>query len=181
MTKGTQLRDVGLGVLSSKHTTTPSSGVKTKSSIQPATRNMKTRKLLADEQAELRSKWKKAVREMDEAHEGSDTDRMQMARTDWQQFCGLMCGATSKRTGQPCRRKDLFASGRCKFHGGMSTGPKSSTGKKRSARKGERRGVRHWSPIAEAQQLNEPHEAVEKPDFLDANLDPDHRHGIATS
>lgn len=36
---------------------------------------------------------------------------------------GLTCGAKT-RQGHPCKRTDLFVSGRCKFHGGMSTGPK---------------------------------------------------------
>lgn len=35
---------------------------------------------------------------------------------------GLTCGAKT-RAGTPCKRTDLFSSGRCKFHGGMSTGP----------------------------------------------------------
>lgn len=36
---------------------------------------------------------------------------------------GLTCGAKT-RAGTPCKRSDLYASGRCKFHGGMSTGPR---------------------------------------------------------
>jgi hypothetical protein len=35
----------------------------------------------------------------------------------------LTCGAKT-RAGTPCKRRDLYISGRCKFHGGMSTGPK---------------------------------------------------------
>src|SRR4030095_6651540 len=35
-----------------------------------------------------------------------------------------LCGARRKRDGQPCIAKPL-ANGRCKFHGGMSTGPKT--------------------------------------------------------
>lgn len=44
---------------------------------------------------------------------------------------GLACGATTRR-GQPCKRTDLYLNGRCKFHGGLSTGPKSKAGKARS-------------------------------------------------
>jgi hypothetical protein len=32
------------------------------------------------------------------------------------------CGARSKSTGQPCKKPGVGAGGRCKFHGGMSTG-----------------------------------------------------------
>ena len=123
---------------------------------------MTTKKQGADEQAELRRLWKKAVREMDEVGAGGD-DAMEMnaPRTDWQQFCGLMCGATSKRTGQPCRRKDLFASGRCKFHGGMSTGPRSVAGKERSARNGA--STRRGRQEAGMQSMSEPHEVLANP------------------
>lgn len=44
----------------------------------------------------------------------------------------MVCGAKTK-AGRPCRRKDIYANGRCKFHGGLSTGPKTSGGKQRSS------------------------------------------------
>lgn len=44
---------------------------------------------------------------------------------------GLQCGART-RLGQPCKRRDLGSSGRCKFHGGFSTGPKTDEGRRRS-------------------------------------------------
>lgn len=45
------------------------------------------------------------------------------------------CGAKAKQTGQPCRRPAGWGtnhpgSGRCKFHGGCSTGPKDNRGNK---------------------------------------------------
>ncbi|WP_442947059.1 HGGxSTG domain-containing protein [Novosphingobium sp.] len=43
------------------------------------------------------------------------------------QLRGLACGAKT-RSGQPCKRTDLMMNGRCKFHGGMSTGPKTIEG-----------------------------------------------------
>lgn len=49
---------------------------------------------------------------------------------------GLMCGAKNRK-GQPCKRIDLWENGRCKFHGGMSTGAKTPEGKKRSAENGK--------------------------------------------
>lgn len=37
------------------------------------------------------------------------------------------------REGTPCKRKDLLKGGRCRLHGGLSTGPKTLEGKRRSA------------------------------------------------
>ncbi|HXV24471.1 MAG TPA: HGGxSTG domain-containing protein [Alphaproteobacteria bacterium] len=41
------------------------------------------------------------------------------------------CGARRKQDGLPCVAK-LLANGRCKFHGGMSTGPRTLEGRARS-------------------------------------------------
>lgn len=43
-----------------------------------------------------------------------------------------ICGAKT-RTGAPCKRKDMLKGGRCRLHGGLSTGPKTLEGKRRSA------------------------------------------------
>lgn len=48
---------------------------------------------------------------------------------------GMVCGAKT-RAGTPCKRKDLYENGRCKLHGGPSTGPRTKRGKQRSARNG---------------------------------------------
>ena len=50
---------------------------------------------------------------------------------------GLTCGART-RAGTPCKRIDLYRSGRCKYHGGMSTGPRSAEGKAVASRNGKR-------------------------------------------
>ncbi len=42
-----------------------------------------------------------------------------------------ICGARNRR-GQPCECKKLLRGGKCKFHGGMSTGPKTPEGKIKS-------------------------------------------------
>jgi len=42
-----------------------------------------------------------------------------------------VCGAKNRR-GQPCQCKRLFRGGRCRFHGGLSTGPKTPEGKARA-------------------------------------------------
>lgn len=49
------------------------------------------------------------------------------------------CGAKTKLTGRPCNRRDIESNGRCKLHGGLSTGPKTIDGKAQSARNGFRR------------------------------------------
>lgn len=51
---------------------------------------------------------------------------------------GMSCGAKT-RAGTPCKLTASYANGRCKFHGGLSTGPKTRKGKKRSARNGFQR------------------------------------------
>ncbi|WP_024901567.1 HGGxSTG domain-containing protein [Robbsia andropogonis] len=48
---------------------------------------------------------------------------------------GLQCGAKT-RAGTPCKRIDVAANGRCKLHGGRSTGPQTEEGKKRVAANG---------------------------------------------
>ena len=48
----------------------------------------------------------------------------------------LTCGATTKRHGTPCKRRDIYLSGRCKYHGGLSTGPKTPEGKAKCAENG---------------------------------------------
>jgi hypothetical protein len=40
----------------------------------------------------------------------------------------MKCGAFARSTGKPCRMKAL-ANGRCRLHGGLSTGPKTVEGK----------------------------------------------------
>ena len=50
----------------------------------------------------------------------------------------LTCGART-RAGTPCKRRDLYASGRCRLHGGLSTGPTSPEGKARVALNGGKR------------------------------------------
>ena len=48
---------------------------------------------------------------------------------------GLQCGAKI-RAGTPCKQKAIYTNGRCKWHGGCSTGAKTEEGKKRSSMNG---------------------------------------------
>lgn len=47
----------------------------------------------------------------------------------------MICGAKT-RAGTPCKLTGIYGNGRCKFHGGLSTGPKTPEGKKRSSMNG---------------------------------------------
>ena len=48
---------------------------------------------------------------------------------------GMRCGAKT-RAGTPCKLRSIYDNGRCKFHGGLSTGPTTQEGKRRSAMNG---------------------------------------------
>jgi hypothetical protein len=60
----------------------------------------------------------------------------------------VYCGAKAKSTGLPCKR---FAgpNGRCKLHGGRSTGPKTAEGKRRSAMRWLKHGERSAEALAQ--------------------------------
>ncbi len=51
-------------------------------------------------------------------------------RTRFARLNGLTCGAKTRK-GTPCQCKALLRGGKCKFHGGMSTGAKTPEGKTR--------------------------------------------------
>jgi len=46
----------------------------------------------------------------------------------------LRCGARRKRDGQPCQ-SPAMVNGRCRLHGGASTGPRTEAGRKRCGEK----------------------------------------------
>jgi hypothetical protein len=58
---------------------------------------------------------------------------------------GMVCGARGRRKGTPCQCKQIERNGRCKWHGGRSTGPKTAEGKSRS-RANLIRGPKLWGP-----------------------------------
>ncbi len=53
----------------------------------------------------------------------------------------LRCGAKT-RAGTPCKLNSIYSNGRCKFHGGLSTGAKTKEGKAKVAKNGFKLG---WS------------------------------------
>ena len=58
---------------------------------------------------------------------------------------GKICGAKRKYDGQPCEMKPIKKGGRCKFHGGMSTGPRTPEGKARFAEFHRQRMLKLWA------------------------------------
>ncbi len=52
---------------------------------------------------------------------------------------GMCCGAKTK-AGTPCKQTAIYASGRCKWHGGCSTGPTTEAGKQQSRINGKKGG-----------------------------------------
>lgn len=90
-----------------------------------------------DPQADLRRRYvatlKAAAERMAAAIEKGWPESLQerAGRFDWAPFADLRCGAKT-RAGTPCKRRDLYRSGRCPMHGGLSTGPRTVEGKARS-------------------------------------------------
>ena len=66
-------------------------------------------------------------------------------------FCGpyKRCGARTRK-GTPCRARTMHGKARCKFHGGASTGPRTSEGRARIAEAQRKRWVT-WR-LAEGQR-----------------------------
>jgi hypothetical protein len=48
----------------------------------------------------------------------------------------MMCGAKTRK-GTQCKQKAIYGNGRCKFHGGLSTGPTTADGKHKAALNGQ--------------------------------------------
>lgn len=53
------------------------------------------------------------------------------------ELASITCGAKT-RAGTPCKQKGIYINGRCKLHGGLSTGPTTEEGKKIAAANGFR-------------------------------------------
>jgi hypothetical protein len=88
---------------------------------------------------EQRKRLKKYYRECSEIHAAWAERGYQYPPPKTEPFppdlIGLECGAKT-RAGTPCKQKATYANGRCKWHGGCSTGAKTLEGKRRSALNG---------------------------------------------
>jgi hypothetical protein len=68
------------------------------------------------------------------------------------EFYAIPCAAKT-RAGTTCKRTDIYANGRCKFHGGLSTGPRSAEGIERAKRNLEA-GRKRREPHEELRKVN---------------------------
>ena len=96
-----------------------------------------------DPQSELRKRWKAAHAAQAKQRAallargvGEWDVHRRLTPFDWGLFTELTCGAKGKRTGKPCALTTIYTSGRCKFHGGLSTGPTTTQGRAKSGRNG---------------------------------------------
>jgi len=64
-----------------------------------------------------------------------------------------ICGARTKGTGNPCKRLPCL-NGRCKLHGGRSTGPKTAEGRERCAAARFKHGLFTKKTLEEKRQLS---------------------------
>lgn len=104
--------------------------------------------IFEDPQAELRAEyrqamkaWRQAERDMTERGLSLADGAHLLPVINWSRFMVLRCGAKTKAAGRPCKRKDIFDNGRCRLHGGMSTGPRTAEGKARCAANGGLKGM----------------------------------------
>jgi len=68
-----------------------------------------------------------------------------------------------KKNGEPCRQKALYRAGRCKHHGGLSTGPKTEEGKEQSRINGAKGGRPRKTKLLEHQDNNKIEKAQTQP------------------
>jgi|SRR6185369_6885142 len=52
------------------------------------------------------------------------------------ELVGMVCEAKTRK-GTPCKSKALWINGRCRLHGGLSTGPTTQEGKRKAAENGK--------------------------------------------
>jgi len=82
---------------------------------------------MTNDQIELRKRWKdyhKANSALALTWFAAGMPRGQLSGLPFPvELYRMTCGAKT-RAGTPCKRRDLYKSGRCRLHGGLSTGPK---------------------------------------------------------
>lgn len=65
----------------------------------------------------------------------------------------VLCGAKSRRNGGAACRQAAMRNGRCRFHGGKSTGPKTEEGKQRCKMNGYKHGFYSQTAVAERKRV----------------------------
>jgi len=104
------------------------------------------RKTIADRNQHLHRLWRKhceGYEEYEEALEAWHELPLDIRRITSQpespkfpeELRDVTCGAKTRK-GTFCKRLDLAINGRCRLHGGLSTGPRTMEGKQRSAQNG---------------------------------------------
>jgi len=73
----------------------------------------------------------KLFKDYDRMLERLEKEKVSAKRFNQSKRSRKKCGAFARSTGKPCRMKAL-ANGRCRLHGGLSTGPKTEEGKERA-------------------------------------------------
>lgn len=91
-----------------------------------------------DPQADLRAQFLSDVRAIERARRAARVAGLIESSPAWPMldhapYTELRCGARTKRTGKPCPQKSIYLNSRCRWHGGLSTGPRTATGKSRSS------------------------------------------------
>ena len=85
--------------------------------------------------AELRKAYRRHYEECDRIYRQQTSSSISFQRTTLPAFpaecLGMLCGAKTRR-GTRCRNTSLYINGRCKFHGGLTTGPTTAEGKEQS-------------------------------------------------
>ncbi len=75
---------------------------------------------------------------------------------DWS---GQRCGAKT-RAGSPCKRPAIMQKGRCRLHGGRSTGPRSEEGRARIVAANLKHGQRTKEKLSENRERAEAHREI---------------------
>jgi hypothetical protein len=92
---------------------------------------------------ELRKLWKQhfnaSYRAFAEWKERGYTGSVQVAPFP-EELRGMTCGAKTRAV-TPCKQKGMYDNGRCKLHGGLSTGPRTKRGERRSSLNWKKRKI----------------------------------------
>lgn len=84
------------------------------------------------------------------------------------ELIGMTCGAKN-RAGKPCGQKAIYRNGRCKFHGGMATGPTSEAGKEQARINGKKGGRPRKNTGVETEIHGNAKETIRVADMLASN------------